>query len=200
MFYSPSRKFCYVRAPKTGSSSMMLWLVSQIKEDDITIGTDDHDPTLAIKHQRTNAVGHMPVGRIKEIIGPRQFEESFSFVFVRHPFEIAMSAYFGHPNEMRAGDFFSFSDWAKRCKNKRLSWAMFGNDGGEVLVNKIYRFDKYAEAVDDLKDRFNLEGRPPHIRKSEKKRDWRDFIKGETKDILLEFYSKEFEYFGWDTE
>lgn len=131
---------------------------------------------------------------------PERFDASYSYAFVRNPWDRMVSLYHyrGAPGP--------FPDWVARCAevNKgavRLSpscWSMVSEED-ERLVNFVGRYETLASDFADLREDLGLPPkRLPHQNAGALRCGYRTYYCADTRDFIGEHYADDVELFGYD--
>jgi hypothetical protein len=128
-----------------------------------------------------------------------QWKSYFKFTFERNPWELAVSAYhWYHRDDSDRVTFteFVFSDVLPKYSNWRLYTI---ND--QVVVDRVYRYERLPEALDDLSSRLGFTDRLelPRAKGSYRQANrpyWEAYSKDEQRRVA-EVFQKEIAHFAW---
>jgi len=150
-----------------------------------------------------------------EEIGLYRWGKKVSFTVVRNPWDKVVSHYHYRvqTNQTGMGDgHIEFNEWVKRAygeKDRRyydqprmfmpqVDWICDHN--GKVLVNRILRFEKLADDFNALANEMNVVSRLPHVKKSKRKKDMRQYYDEESVLIIGDIFSDDIKMFGYKFE
>jgi hypothetical protein len=188
MFYSPERKFLFIKCRKTGGTSFQKWLYDNKLETDIISGAPkDYDCQNFPDNFKKLGVGkfsgsHFGVRDFISFYGYEKFSSLYSFGFVRHPFDEYLS-WLSMPSKLRG--------WKAGGNIKLLTI------NNKIAVSEIMRYEHYDECVDKIKNKFNLKGKPGKLNKHEHKIKELDRA---TKDMIIMQSALSFKLFGWSKD
>ena len=208
MLISTEKNFIFVHVAKTGGQSLRAVL----------------KPYCLRPHrgQWRRLMGHLPIREdIHARIGmhssarwirlklPRElFDGAFKFAFVRNPYDLAVSRYaflrkketHGRHRQTQGqsfGDFLRSEKWRSLLRSADQSAMLFDARGG-LLVDKVYHFENFAEAYDELMQRLAIDSPPqlPHRNASERK-DYRSYYGPAERRLVDEIWARDIERFGY---
>jgi hypothetical protein len=144
--------------------------------------------------------GHMPARKIKPLITEQVWNDYYKFCFERNPWDRVISLYYWrHKSEPRPSiAHFIDSGELKRLKKK-------GQDvysiNGQVVVDKVYRFEHIVAELDSLRTRLGItEQLELHRAKSsfrQDKRSYRDILGLEQQAKIADMFSAEIKLMGY---
>lgn len=227
MILSHRHRFIYVKTYKTASSSVEAALSKLLGPDDvITPARADIEESrgdvkaqnyrldhplvpkrpllkrLLRRPERANhpSVGyyhHMPAWRIRAYVGEEIWNSYFKFTFERNPWDRQVSWYWF--KRVRRGRGFTFEEF---LRDRRRAWVpnfdLYSADD-RVVVDFVGRYEEIGKGFEVIADRLKLPGGLdlPHINKSEREADYRNWYKPETCALMAEWYRREIEKFGY---
>ena len=150
--------FCHV--PKTAGSSIRTALLGY----GLRCATKDVTEALPGTNNQ-----HVTMQQLKNsnILNANDFEEYFKFCFVRNPWSRLTSQYHYHQGaghqkrHFAAWNFatsFNFIDWSRvqipkgACKQLKF----ISNKNGELLVDKVYKFENLLESFNEIRSKLDL--------------------------------------------
>lgn len=95
---------------------------------------------------------HMPATDIIAALGEKLWRRYFTFTIERNPWDKVVSAY--HFHRKRRGFDLSFTDYVRTWDRLPLNLPLYADAGGNVLVNRVFRYEDLAGAVSELALRF----------------------------------------------
>lgn len=128
----------------------------------------------------------------------------FKFIFVRNPWDRAVSQYFGQAQIIAAsrGSTATARTFREAVLNPRwlhemkrqIDWVRLD---GETLVDFVGRVEKMQEGFDEVCDRLDLPRQQvPHLNASSHEPYW-TYYDDETRELVAERYKKDIETFGY---
>ena len=150
-----------------------------------------------------------------EEIGLYRWGKKVSFTVVRNPWDKVVSHYHYRvqTNQTGMGDgHIEFNEWVKKAygeKDRRyydqprmfmpqVDWICDRN--GKILVNRILRFEKLTDDFNALANEMNVVVRLPHVKKSKRKKDMRQYYDEESVLIISDLFSADIKTFGYKFE
>jgi len=153
--------------------------------------------------------GHTKAFEYKKL-NPNEFDNYFSFTFVRNPWDRVVSFY--HYQIKRGWDFYPFDEtipfkkfvknWLKQMPaqtslNTHPCYDWISDKDDNLLVDFIGRFENFQEDFNVVCDKIGIPHQKlPHKNKSKHKH-YTEYYDDETKQIVAEKYAKDIEYFGY---
>ncbi len=211
-------KFIFIRVRKTASTSMHVALSKFCGPLDIVTHIGDRDQ-LHSKAEQNNwsylpsktpvFYNHIPAFRIREMIAEMDtsiWDDYFKFCFERNPWDKAISLYYFHNQD---------GPWSRKELNKFImhegnfpktrEWVSYTDeDQKNIIVNKVFKYEKMDEAFKYLKKRLNL---PSDVKMPEKRfkgwmrkdhRHYREVLTNEERERIAEVYNKEIKEFVYE--
>ena len=195
-----TRKFIYIHIPKcAGSSVEAIFNGEQHKEWDA-------DNKIWVQHATAK--------QIKEIYCP-EYEQYFSFTFVRNPWDRAVSDYMWMRRDLNTtDDFKSFLLLKGGFDTPRLKYPHLNVSGrgdhilpqsdfvldakGDIMVDFIGRVETLQWDLNVVCSTLDLPRcKVPHTNATDHKH-YTEYYDDETKQIVAEKYKKDIEYFGYE--
>lgn len=183
---SLTRNFVFVHVNKAGGTSVCEALA---KHEDATAPRWDHAPAR----------------RWREWLGEALWGEMFSFAVVRNPYDRMVSSYEyrrqlleDNPASTPAKER-SFRDWmleivAAAPQNREWSDQLWMVEGavGEVLVERIYLYERLAEGFADACSRIGIPVPPLGRYNRTERPPWRDYYDAETAAMVDKRFARDF--------
>ena len=217
-----SRRFIFVHVPKAAGTSVTESLSQYTRFCDIEVGGTQYGEKLGrIYGRRFGISKHSTALEIRKVIGHDEWQSFFSFCFVRHPFDRALSIYKflkyvhhdwkGHEvmsnfNSFKAfvhSDFFA-GDGPDGIFRPQWVWVGSSSDTRPV-VDYVGRVEKIDEEMQTIEARITQSGDHRSVKAIVQRNVSRD--KGQVGDgwndgdVLSAIYSKykiDFERFGYE--
>ena len=147
--------------------------------------------------------------------GKKMFEEYYTFAFVRNPWDWQVSLYEymkGEPNHYQheltlSQTFDEYIEWRVsdhdlgRGTNLQSQYSFLSDDGSEkapISLDFIGRFETINQDFNELRLRLGIHGELPHINKSERKKDYRDYYSNKSRDQIAEAAQIDIGTFGYE--
>ena len=165
-----SHEFVFIKNLKTAGTSIEVHLSQQCCDTDIVTPIDPPNPT----HHPRNFVdsagrslfyNHMSARRIRELI-PDDFGRFFKFCFERHPVDKCLSHYamlINSPRHRPEKGIRSWQDYLERGEFP-VDAARYTSEAGELLVDKIYKYEELAGSLTAISATIGLQDRPLSVR------------------------------------
>ena len=159
-------------------------------------------------------VQHATANQIKRLYC-QNYEDYFSFTFVRNPWGRAISDYFWIKKNLKIEDSFkNYLLLENKFNTPRFSYPHLHKTGRgdhvlpqsdfildsnrEQMVNYIGRFENIQQDFDTICDKIGIPRQElPHNNKTNHKR-YVEYYDEETRQIVAEKYAKDIEYFGYE--
>ncbi len=143
---------------------------------------------------------------------PEQFQNYFSFAFVRHPWDWQVSMYHFllkqpenpfYPDIVNAGSFRNYMDWIiaedkpypKGAPKKQIT--MLTDEDGKIIVDYIGRYENLCPDFSHVMRQVGLQGIGlPNLNHS-KHSDYRQYYDSYTKKLVAKHYEEDIEAFKY---
>lgn len=196
----PVRRGLFVHIAKTGGNSIAK---SGIREKSSKFYCDWH--------------GHMISTEIKKKIGNKNWYSMFKFSFVRNPYDRLISFYHfmvaPKPNwsilnsvlnniQQAIGKrtfkefclMFSDNEIINKANGIQKQYTYLTNENGEIMVDYIGRFENFQQDWDYICENvFHHKYILPHENRSNHRKDYMSYYDEKTKQIVFNYYKKDFE-------
>lgn len=149
---------------------------------------------------------HAKALEIQRRIGNAQFDNLFSFAFVRNPWDWQVSLYrymlqtTNHHQHKLGRDLGTFDRYIRwRCENEvRLQKDFICGDGDELLVDFVGRFERLGADFDTICERIGISASLPMLNVSNRNStSYRDYYNEETKVLVEKAFEQDIEYFQY---
>lgn len=157
--------------------------------------------TLITRGRPRRYYHHIPASQVRPLVGEEVWKTYFKFCFERNPFDRVISQYYWrHQEEARP----SFSEYLRSDLPDFLRERGMGiyTIDGEVVVDKVYRFEEIDDALRELETLLRLPSRIELPRaKSRTRRDRRDpseVLSAADRRLVAEKFAWEIERFGYE--
>jgi hypothetical protein len=173
------------------------------------VGSQNYEvpPSLwRIRDRVTSMVGrrprfsqHSPAYVVRRYVAPEVWREYYKFTFERNPWDLVVSAYHWYHREgrrpHRSFSEFVFSETLSNYSNWRLYTIH-----GVVVVDRVYMYDQFQDAVDDLSRRLGLASLDlPRVKAGLRPADhpyW-EMYGNDERQRVTEIFRNEIAEFGW---
>ena len=157
-------KCLFIHIPKTGGSSLEHAIASNYLEGEQEGNIERKAYSEFTVHghfeKREKGNGGHPHSFIKDYAEHLNIENYYKFVVLRNPFEQVVSLY----NQIRVSanipslEHFILGDknFTMKQVDHYIDQYKFTHIDGELMVDKIFVFDRYHEAQNFVEDKFNL--------------------------------------------
>jgi len=161
---------------------------------------------------------HVDANDLRLELGPDAFEQAFIFSFVRNPWDRIVSHFHWRikTNQTGLGDNpIPFQDWVTACFDQRdpkyydkprmfrqqTEWLRGGSDHPvHPAIDFIGRFETLTDDIKTLAHKLNrpLEDGIPHLKPSNRKRDYRSYYGDRTAAIIARAFHTDIQTFGYE--
>lgn len=177
--------FIYIHTPKTGGVSLTSALegLADSYENDISL----RNCILEYNHAMLGAYQgilfwHITMRDLMRHYGEEAIRRYYSFSFIRNPWDWLVSMYFfirrtpEHPESMIAGHM-DFRQFVLYWGSKGVQQVDFMRGHGvEPAVSRIYRFEDFPQAINDLAEECALHiGTLPMLNTAQNREEWRHY-------------------------
>ena len=154
---------------------------------------------------------HLTAMEKRAEVGADKWEQKFTFAFVRNPFDKVCSHYRYRvkTNQTNLKDRgLSFSQWVNETYGRQnpdyydnpkmfmpqSQWLT--DEGGHLLVDEVYRFERLSDDFRQVTERFKLNTSLPHL-KASKKTDYQQWYDEATKQTVADWFAEDLRRFGY---
>jgi len=212
MIISPSRRYVFVHAPKTGGTAMALALEARAAKDDIMAGDT---PKAKARSRRLKDLGtaakltkHSQLAELDGCLSPQDLAGYFVFMMVRNPWDRMVSYYhwlrdqtFEHPavSLSQKLDFEAFVAHPQTFRSMQQShYAAYVTDAaGTERCDLFIRLEHLAGDVARLETHLGFALDIPHANASRRKTDFRSYYSGKTGDLVAAMCATDIARFGY---
>jgi hypothetical protein len=170
---SHAHRFVFIKTRKTAGTSLEIALSRHCGPDDIVTRISPEDEELraaaggvAPQNDDTDpgSYAHMGARRVIEVIGRDTWDDYFTFAVERNPFDVVASSYrYSARKPTFTKSFAEFVRTPKRMARLALNERLYRLDG-QVVVDRVYRYEELPAAVADLSARLGLDLDLPHAK------------------------------------
>lgn len=167
MILSHKHKFLFIKTRKTAGSTLEKLLYPYLGERDVITGSiRDETPTKNVpsKGGKTKYMDHTP-GRMQHMsykqaknsfLIDKDPNDYFKFSIERNPWDKVVSSYFWHSKIKPQRTEKGFEHYVLNCELVPNDWGYYTNNKGELVVDKLYKYEEINEMYEDLNDRFGF--------------------------------------------
>lgn len=224
MIISHKYRFIFIKTEKTAGTSVEIALSKYLGDEDVItpLATEDEHyrnrqgyhaaqnyliplsrynfddwARLFIRGNRLAFYNHAPAAFVRRWVSGEMWESYFKFCFERNPWDKAVSFYFWrNPTEPRP----SISDFIQRGgANSLLGFDLYALNG-EILVNRVCRFERLQEEMEAVASIVGLPETPrlPRAKtKTRGARDYRDILTEDDRLKLSKVFAREIAHFDY---
>lgn len=228
MIISHRHRFIFVKTHKTAGSSLEVALARECAPDDIVSHMEDNigngiprnygpDSWIGPAYNRSKLlrkiVGrhspligafyyeHMPAARIRELVGDEIWDSYFTFCFERNPWDKAVSYYLwklhGQGRSMP-----SFDEYIDKKPHRLPRDADLYFHGHDVMVDRVFEFRELTGALQQLRERLDLELPEPLPREktgvAKERKHYREYYTEHSKARIADLFSREIACMGYE--
>lgn len=213
MIISHKHKFIFIKTKKTASTSIEAGLSEICGPQDVIT------PLMAPDEIRRKKMGfrgmqnfmlgngkafwnHMGAEEVRGIVGDKIWGEYYTFCFDRNPWDKAISEYYwklDHMGRISLNQYLHTDDFDSLSRNGGID--LYTADG-EVIVDKIYAYERLDEAYRSLAERFGLVKMPdlPRLKSTSRidRRPYQEILSEEERQIIEVAFQREIALFGYE--
>jgi hypothetical protein len=217
MIVSHRYRFIFLRTEKTGGTSLAMALQNLLDENDLQ--AEMHRPPWAkfvpIHHgalkrhfpQWFDLHPHATASQIRDVVGRKIFDSYYKFAIERNPWDRQVSLYAhrewkkGKPADHFDRDMRSLI--YRNTEYVRLNnWSIYAI-GREIVADRVMRYERLPEAIDELVTTLGIPGPldMPRLRSYTTDRPhYSSYYSDTTRDLVARWYAKEIEALGYEFE
>ena len=173
MIASHARRFVFIKTRKTAGTSLEIALSRHCGPDDIVTRISPEDEVLRAaaggvgpQHDDTDpsSYAHMGARRVIEVIGRQAWDDYFTFAVERNPFDVVASSYrYSARKPTFTKTFAEFVRTPRRMERLALNERLY-RVAGQVVVDRVYRYEELPDAVADISARLGVDLDLPHAK------------------------------------
>lgn len=157
---------------------------------------------------QTGGLQHLTACLIRGVVGEDIFDAYLTFAIVRNPFDKLVSQYalmMERRPDLRArlglDDTATFDEYVRALAQgpEHVQWMAqhrFVYDGSALIVDRLLRFERYAQDVGKLLDELGRRAPLPHVHASSH-REYRSYYARQTRLLAQRLYAHDVERFGY---
>ncbi|MBL6729993.1 MAG: sulfotransferase family 2 domain-containing protein [Bacteroidia bacterium] len=147
---------------------------------------------------------HMPALEVRNCISKDQWKEYYKFCFERNPFDKIISYYYWiYRNSKKKESLSDFvGGYRSRLLREKGGWGLYADLNDNILVDKVYQFEHLGEAMEDIKEKLQIENIPNLVHTKNKSRekkhkDYTEVLSQKDITIIKKVFKKEIELFNY---
>lgn len=213
MLYSEERNFTFVHVWKTAGESIVDTLRpyceypfgSRVTTKLLRESPDAVSDMLGWKAKLVNGQ-HLHATDIRDIMPDGVFDQTYSFGFVRNPWDWTVSSYHyakqtkANPEHELVSSFDSLKDYVAHREEvfpRQQSSFLFDEDDRQI-VTKIGKFENLQDDFAEICTSLGIDAPLGKRNVSSRKRDWRIYYDDETYDRVAKLYAKDIRLLGYE--
>ncbi len=203
---SHAHRFVFVKTRKTAGTSLEIALSRHCGPDDIVTRISPADEELrvaagGVPPQNTetspSSYAHMGARRVIKVIGRETWDDYFTFAVERNPYDVVASSWrYSARRPSFTKSFAEFVRTPRRLDRLALNERLY-RMGGEVIVDRVYRYEELPAAVADLSSRLGLELDLPHAKQGNGPH-YRELYGPGDAEIVAERFKRTIREFGYE--
>ena len=206
MICSHAHRFVFVKTRKTAGTSLEIALSRHCGPDDIVTRISPADEELraaagGVPPQNDDtspsSYAHMGARRVIKVIGRETWDDYFTFAVERNPFDVVASSWrYSARKPSFTKTFAEFVRTPRRLDRLALNERLY-RMGGQVVVDRVYRYEELPAAVADLSSRLGLELDLPHAKQGSGPH-YRELYGPGDAEIVAERFARTIRHFGYE--
>lgn len=213
MIISLKHKFIFIKTKKTASTSIEVGLSGICGPQDVIT------PLMIPDEMRRKKMGfrgmqnykqrngrtfrdHMGAKEVRGLVGDKIWGEYYTFCFERNPWDKTISEYYWkrkHLGGISLNQYLHTDDFNSLSANGGID--LYTADG-EVIVDKVYAYERLDEAYHSLAECFDLVKMPdlPRLKSTSRidRRPYQEIISMEERQIIEAAFQREIALFGYE--
>lgn len=197
MIVSTNKNFIFAAYQKTGTTSIESALYPHRNRP--------YHKFLKIKcrYKYNHRFKHLPAELIREMVGHKRWDNSFTFSFVRNPWDRILSLYTGHEHDGPISVKQGFTEWILNGGNwlaKQQHFTDFISDkNGKSIIDYVGKYETLHDDIKVICKNIGIEEiKLPHKNKSSSRIKYREIYTEETMQIVQEWKKKDIEEYGYE--
>lgn len=166
----------------------------------LTYNLKDLTNVLIKKEKKQRYYNHITATEVRKYIGERIWNSYFKFCFERNPWDRIISFYYWYYKTEPRPTILEFINSEVPFELRRRGFELY-TINGQVVVNKIYRYENLEEELRELTTRLNLPKIPvlPRAKSTHRtdKRPYHEILSDEERVIVEKMFDKEIELMGY---
>jgi hypothetical protein len=203
---SHRHRFVFVKTRKTAGTSLEIALSRHCGPDDIVTRISPADEELraaagGVPPQNDDtspsSYAHMGARRVVKVIGRETWDDYFTFAVERNPFDVVASSWrYSARKPSFTKSFAEFVRTPRRLDRLALNERLYRMDG-QVVVDRVYRYEELPAAVEDLSQRLGLDLDLPHAKQGSGPH-YRELYGPGDAEIVAERFRRTIREFGYE--
>lgn len=155
---------------------------------------------------------HRTARELRDLVGPKRWEECFTFAFVRNPWDKVASHYHYRVKTNQTGlgqNSIGFNEWVVRAYGERdpsyydhprmfmpqVEW--IDDEGGVCLVDFVGRYERLEEDFGTVCERTGRSGDLPHLKSSDRPH-YEKLYSERAAEVVARRFHRDIERFGYE--
>lgn len=213
MLYSEKNQFVFVHVWKTAGESIVAALRdhcspmfrSRVVQKALRESPEGLARSLGWRAHLIHGQ-HLLARDIREIMPGDLYDRTYSFGFVRNPWDWTVSAYHyarqtkANPEHEIAMKFDTLRDYVlyREDHHPRLQSTFLFDENDRQMVSKIGYFENLEADVAEISNAIGVDIALPKRNISKRKSDWRTYYDDDTYDRVAKMYHKDLELLGYE--
>lgn len=171
MIASHAHRFIFLKTRKTAGTSVEIALSKVCGPDDVITRISPEDEELRVAAGGLapqnfeapplprRAFNHMSARLARDVVGPGAWREYYTFAIERNPWDAVVSLYYWKYKDLpELPDFEQYvrEEWIEQLANNRRMYRI----RGKLAVDRVLRYERLAEELDEVWARLGLPGSP----------------------------------------
>lgn len=205
MIASHAHRFVFIKTRKTAGTSIEIALSRHCGPDDVItrISADDEILRAAAggvgpQNDDTDpsSYAHMGARRVIEVIGRETWDDYFTFAVERNPFDVVASSYRYSARKPTFDKTFAEFVRSRRLTRLALNERLY-RLRGDVVVDRVYRYEDLPAAMADVSARLGIELDLPHAKQGSGPH-YRELYGPGDAEIVAERFARTIREFGYE--
>lgn len=231
MIYCQSRKYLFLKTSKTAGTSIEIALSQHCGPGDIITPVTARDEQLRRQFHGVGPLGfaapissyrphdflrlitraqlkrrfynHMPASEVRDLISDESWEQAYRFCISRNPWDRAVSYYFHKHKSAPRPTFDDFLTDQVLRKLRKEGPEIYSIDG-QIVVDKVCRFDRLRDDLQDVWEHLGLPGQPelPRAKGGHRRKriHYSEIVTKQSRQKIAETFADEIEWLGYRFE
>jgi hypothetical protein len=203
---SHRHRFVFVKTRKTAGTSLEIALSRHCGPDDIVTRISPADEELraaagGVPPQNDDtspsSYAHMGARRVVKVIGRETWDDYFTFAVERNPFDVVASSWrYSARKPSFTKSFAEFVRTPRRLDRLALNERLYRMEG-QVVVDRVYRYEELPAAVADISARLGIDLDLPHAKQGSGPH-YRELYGPGDAEIVAERFRRTIREFGYE--
>ena len=208
MIISHKHRFIFFAVPRTATHAVRQALRAHLGEDDWEQQALFGKQIIPVPDIASIGHGHISFQQARAFLSTESVSSYFKFGFVRNPFDRFVSTCFflNRRNPGFTGNEVEFMRQAIRNTRFRQrvlvspQYQMLTDDNDTLMMDYVGRYETLQESFDNICSQIGVTPSELSMKNSSRHGQYQCYYDETLKSSVAEFYSKDFELFGYDAE